>query len=43
VNYQCTFNPVDKLIDVYEENKRLYERLLQAEKDKIAYLEKLIK
>ena len=26
-----------------EENKKLYERLLQAEKDKIAYLEKLIK
>jgi len=43
VNYGCTFNPLDKLIESYEENKRLYERLLQAEKDKIAYLEKLIK
>jgi transcriptional regulator with XRE-family HTH domain len=42
VNYGCTFNPMDKLIEAYEENKKLYERLLQAEKDKIAYLEKLI-
>nr|WP_293298132.1 helix-turn-helix transcriptional regulator [Allomuricauda sp.] len=43
VNYGCTFNPLDKLIDAYEENKKLYERLLQAEKDKVSYLEKLIK
>jgi len=41
VNYGCTFNPMDKLIEAYEENKKLYERLLQAEKDKVAYLEKL--
>lgn len=32
VNYGCTFNPLDKLIEVYEENKRLYERLLEAER-----------
>lgn len=43
LNYNCTFNPLDKLIESYEENKKLYERLLQAEKDKAAYLEKLIK
>ncbi|MEC3965587.1 helix-turn-helix transcriptional regulator [Flagellimonas halotolerans] len=43
VNYGCTFNPLDKLIDAYEENKKLYERLLQAEKDKVDYLEKLVK
>jgi transcriptional regulator with XRE-family HTH domain len=42
VNYGCTFNPMDKLIEAYEENKKLYERLLQAEKDKVAYLEKLL-
>lgn len=41
-NYQPTFNPLDKLVEAYEENKQLYERLVQAEKDKIAYLEKLI-
>jgi len=33
-NNHCTFNPIDKVVE-------LYERLLQAEKDKVAYLEKL--
>ncbi len=41
-NYHCTFNPLDKLIEAHEENKKLYERLLQAEQDKIKYLEKLL-
>lgn len=41
-NYLCTFNPLDKLIEVYTEKEQLYERLLQAEKDKVAYLEKLV-
>ncbi|WP_337964806.1 helix-turn-helix transcriptional regulator [uncultured Flavobacterium sp.] len=39
----CTFNPLDKLMETVEENKNLYERLLQAEKDKVEYLEKLLK
>lgn len=26
------FNPIEKLIEAYEENKKLYERLLEAEK-----------
>lgn len=38
----CTFNPLDKLMESVEENRKLYERLLQAEKDKIEYLEKLL-
>lgn len=42
-NNNCTFNPLDKLLESVEENKKLYERLLQAEKEKVAYLEKLIK
>jgi len=37
------FNPLDKLLEVYEEKEKLYERLLQAEKDKNEYLEKLVK
>ncbi|TBX66652.1 XRE family transcriptional regulator [Flavobacterium silvisoli] len=41
-NNHCTFNPLDKLMEAHEENKQLYERLLQAEKDKVAYLEKLL-
>ena len=39
----CTFNPLDKLVEAYEENKKLYERLLQAEKEKTTYLEQLLK
>nr|WP_315203566.1 helix-turn-helix transcriptional regulator [uncultured Flavobacterium sp.] len=42
-NNYCTFNPLDKLLESVEENRKLYERLLQAEKDKIEYLEKLLK
>ncbi|WP_264552477.1 helix-turn-helix domain-containing protein [Flavobacterium sp. N2038] len=34
-NY-CTFNPLDKVLE-------LYERMLQAEKEKVEYLEKLLK
>jgi len=32
----CTFNPLDKVVE-------LYERLVQSEKDKVEYLEKLMK
>lgn len=32
----CNFNPLDKVVE-------LYERLVQAEKDKVEYLEKLLK
>jgi len=33
-NINYSFNPLDKLIEAYEENKKLYERLLQAEREK---------
>lgn len=36
VNHNCSFNPLDKVVE-------LYERLVQAEKDKVEYLEKLLK
>ena len=42
INYHCTFNPLDKLLEAHEENKKLYERLLKSEQDKIEYLEKLL-
>lgn len=35
-NNTCNFNPLDKVVE-------LYERLVQAEKDKVEYLEKLLK
>lgn len=41
-NYQPTFNPIEKLVEVFEENKTLYKALLEAEKEKVAYLEKLL-
>jgi transcriptional regulator with XRE-family HTH domain len=36
--YHCTFNPIDKLLEVIEENKKLYERLLQTEREKLEIL-----
>lgn len=38
VQYQCTFNPIDKLIEVFEENKKLYEQLLKSEREKVELL-----
>lgn len=35
INPNCTFNPIDKVVE-------LYERLVQAEKEKVVLLEKLI-
>lgn len=37
-NHHCTFNPLDKLIELFEENKKLYERLLQSEREKLDLL-----
>ena len=42
MNYQCTFNPIDKWLEALDENKKLYEALLRAEREKIALLEKTI-
>lgn len=42
-NTHCTFNPLDRLMESYEENRKLYERLLQAEKDKVSFLENKLK
>jgi transcriptional regulator with XRE-family HTH domain len=36
INIQPNFNPLDKIVE-------LYERLVQSEKDKVEYLEKIIK
>lgn len=42
-NNTCNFNPLDKLVEAYEENKKLYERLVQAEKDKVEFLQNILK
>lgn len=40
-NCYPTFNSLEKLMETVEENIKIYERLLQSEKEKIEYLEKL--
>jgi hypothetical protein len=39
MNYQCTFNPIDKIIQLYEEKIALYERML---KEKNELVDKLL-
>lgn len=41
VNYQ--FNPIEKFLEVLEENKQLYERMLETERSKVKLLEALLK
>jgi len=41
--YQPTFNPLDKLMESYEENRKLYERLLETEKEKSRVIEELVR
>lgn len=41
-NENCTFNPIDKIVSLYDEKIALYERMLESEKEKVALLEKLI-
>ena len=38
-NYNCTFNPLDKLMESIEEIKELYEKLLKSEQEKVALLQ----
>ena len=41
-NYNCTFNPLDKLMEAIEKNEKLYEKLLKSEQEKVAMLERLL-
>jgi transcriptional regulator with XRE-family HTH domain len=41
--FNSSFNPIEKWMEVIEENKKLYERLLQSEREKVELLESLIK
>lgn len=42
INYKCDFNPLEKWAEEIAENRKLYERLLQAEKEKMELLQKLL-
>lgn len=43
-NNHCrvNFNPLDKYIESVEKNEKLYEQLLQSEREKVALLERLL-
>ncbi|UKJ09181.1 helix-turn-helix domain-containing protein [Solitalea lacus] len=42
LNFQCTFNPIDKLMEVIDENRKLYERLLESEREKVELLKRIV-
>ena len=42
MNYQCSFNPLDKIIELYEEKIVLYERMLKEKNEMMERLERLI-
>jgi len=41
-NIECTFNPLDKLMEQVEKNEKLYEALLKEKDEKIALMERLM-
>lgn len=41
-NFHPTFNPIDKVIELYDEKIALYERLLKEKDDMLARFEKLV-
>jgi len=42
VNYNCTFNPMEKYIEAVGKIEALYEALLKSEREKIVMLERLL-
>lgn len=42
MNYNCTFNPIDKIVELYDEKIALYERMLKEKDEIMGRLEKLI-
>ena len=43
MHYQCTFNPLEKVIELYNDKVELYERMLKAEQEKVSLLEEVLK
>ena len=43
VHYKCTFNPLEKVVSLYDEKVELLERMLRAEQEKVALLEEVLK
>jgi len=38
INFQPSFNPIDKIVELYNEKIALLERLLQSEREKVEFL-----
>lgn len=38
----CNFHPLEKLMEAIDENKKLYEKLLESEREKVAMLERMM-
>lgn len=43
INPHCTFNPIDKIVQLYDEKIELYERMLKEKDEMMERLEKLSK
>lgn len=43
VNYNPTFNPIDKVVELYDEKIALYERMLKEKDDAITLLHEVLK
>lgn len=40
--YHCAFNPLEKCMELFEENKKLFQQLLESERQKVEMLQKLL-
>lgn len=43
IHYKCTFNPLDKVVELYDSKIQLLERMLKAEQEKVSILEQMLK
>ncbi|MBD8346378.1 helix-turn-helix domain-containing protein [Dysgonomonas sp. HGC4] len=43
VNYNPTFNPIDKIVELYNEKNALYERMLKEKEETISLLHEVLK
>lgn len=43
INWQPTFNPIDKMVELYEEKNALYERMLREKEETISLLHEVLK
>ncbi|MBT1700188.1 helix-turn-helix domain-containing protein [Fulvivirgaceae bacterium PWU4] len=41
-HYQCTFNPLDEIKRLNDENRKLYEALLKEKDEKIALMQRML-